>query len=350
MYIRSITLTNYRNHETQKLLFDPKTTLIVGPNGAGKTNILEALHLMATTKPYRAQYDRDVIKHDKNFTLITLQVNTGNDTDKLEITIAKRDLLENASSKKVKINGTAKALQTFSTNLSTVLFSPEEIELLTNSPTRRRKYVDSILIQTKATYKHSLNTYTKAIRQRNKVLESIRDSGKGHDQLDFWDNKVLKEGCFIQDTRRKLFDSLQLELTKQIQQLDTTLDIEIRYKMNEINTERLAKYKDREIGAKTTLVGPHRDDFEIYINGHNSAYFGSRGQQRTTLLALKMAEIDFFMATMGIRPVLLLDDIFSELDDKHKETVFGVINKQQTIITSTDIPKTWTPHKIIELG
>ena len=266
MQIQDLNLTNYRNHKGLEIIFDPKTTLIIGPNGIGKTNLLEALHLLSTTKAYRAQYDRDTIHHEEDFTRLESNIQTPDNETNLIITIQKSPNFDNASTKKVQVNKLAKNLSTFTTKLNTVLFSPEDIEVITNSPSKRRKYIDSILIQTHPKYKKTLAQYTKAVRQRNKILELIRNEGRGHKQLEFWDDEILEKGQEIQKDRTNLFKSLNKKILKHGKQLNGKAKLETKYKMSELTPEKLAEVKEKEIMAKSTLVGPHRDDSVSYTH------------------------------------------------------------------------------------
>lgn len=353
MKINNLKLTNFRNHKNLKLIFDVETVLLTGPNGSGKTNVLEAINLLSTTKSFKASYDRDMIKHTEDFLRIEAGILNDNEDYKLEMAILKRgskeksedDYLidpnilesEHTSVKKVKINGVTKSLQAFAGMINTVIFSPEHINMLTGSPSERRKYLDLVLIQVDKAYKKAHTEYIKTVRQRNKLLETIRDTGRGYDQLDFWNTKLLENGCLIQAKRVEMLDYVNSRITHYIKILDSkSSDITITYNKSELSQKRLDSYRDKEIASKNTLIGPHREDFETVFNKFNVAEFGSRGQQRTAILALKLSEIDFLNHRTEQKPILLLDDIFSELDDKHREAVINSINEHQTIITSTE--------------
>ncbi len=332
MKLESLELTNYRNHQKLKLNFMENTTLITGPNGSGKTNILEAIHLLSTTKPFRGKYDKDIISHETNFARIEALVNE----TKLEFVIMTNPRFDNASIKKVKVNGVAKTLYGFASALKSVLFSPENIELITASPSHRRKYLDSVLSQVSVDYKRALHDYTKAVRQRNKLLETINETGRGLDQLEFWDAKVVALGITIQEHRTNLFTFMQETLTTKVHEIDPSMELQLCYAQSAISKDRITSIRQKEIWAKRTLVGPHRDDFLFLLEDKNLAEFGSRGQQRTAILALKLGEIDFIENQTNERPILLLDDVFSEFDEAHKEAVLTVLDKQQTVITSTN--------------
>ncbi|MFZ5424242.1 MAG: DNA replication/repair protein RecF [Patescibacteria group bacterium] len=336
MQIHNLKLKNFRNHENLELSFNGKSQIIIGQNGIGKSNILEAIYLVATTKSLRAEYDRDMINHNNDFAIVEVSV-TNHEDNKLEVILTKSEKFQNAASKKVKLNGVSKKLRDFAEHFNSVLFSPPDIELFTGTPSNRRKYLDLVLSQIDVEYKRALADYTKAVKQRNKILELISEFGRGEDQLEFWTKKTVTTGTYIQKKRTEYFNFLAVKVQNHGKELNSeTSNHEVIYDISQISEEILSKYAQKEIYAKRTLIGPHRDDFRIILNNYNIAKFGSRGQQRAALLALKISEMDFINEATGMRPVLLLDDIFSELDYKHKQAVFKVIPLQQTIITSAE--------------
>lgn len=337
MQINKLHLKDFRNHEDKTIEFDSKINIIIGNNGIGKTNILEAIHLLATTKSLRTNYDREMIAHGKATSAITSKVIVDDEEKKLELILVKSELFQNSSSKRAKANGTKKSLQEFSGILNSVLFSPSDIEVFAGTPSNRRKYLDSIFFQFDINYKRAFADYTKAVKQRNTLLETIRETGKGKDLIEFWDEKIITTGIVIQDKRSDFFDFINTEITKHSELVNgKDADVYVKYNKSLVSKERINEYKYKEIGAARTLIGPHKDDFSIQLNGYPIDSFGSRGQQRSTLLALKLCEIDYLTQQTKKRPLLLLDDIFSELDDYHKEAVWNIMELQQTIVTSTE--------------
>jgi len=339
MFVKNLTLRNYRNHLNSQFEFSPNLTVINGPNGIGKTNILEALYVIATGRSQRARYDKELINHESTFCSITANTTTQQYEYLLEVQILANDLITNLSSKRAKVNKVSKTTQHLIGLFNAVMFSPQDIDLVIGSPGDRRKFMDNVLVQTNKEYRKQLSEYNKAIKQRNRLLEMINELNEGHDQLGFWTDKILHLGISIQKTRTEFMDYVNEKTSEYIKKIDksgTTLNI--IYKKNEMSEERLEKHLQHDIASKTTLVGPHKDDFEMLYNGHNLAHFGSRGQQRTVILTIKLAEVDFFEKETEERPVLLLDDIFSELDEQHKATVTQMINKQQTIVTFAENP------------
>jgi DNA replication and repair protein RecF len=339
MQIDNIKLKNFRNHTSLDLSFEPKLTLIQGLNGAGKSNILEAIQVISTGKSQRARYDRDMIMYEHDFCTIQASTTAAEQNYQLDVQIIRSQDIDNNSTKKAKVNKVVKPVTHLIGLLNTVSFAPHDIEIIIGSPSERRRFMDFILIQTNQSYKKAITQYTKALRQRNKLLEMINETGIGYEQIGYWTDQLLQSGTLIQNKRENLIHQINTVAGVNIKKLDhEDTDLKIIYDQNEINPERLEKHKQHEIAAKTTLVGPHRDDFTVLYKGHNLAEFGSRGQQRTVLLAIKLAEVEYFLKDTGESPVLLLDDIFSELDEHHRNTVMETVTKQQTIITFADKP------------
>ena len=307
----------------------------------GKTNILEAIFLLSTTKSLRSEYDKDLINHHKNFLRIKANLlNNENDKEELEITIEKRNEFQNTSNKKTYINGVKKSLTIFAGNIKSVIFTPNDLEILTSSPSNRRKYLDSIFYQFNPFYKKSIIEYTKSLKQRNKLLELINETGKGKDQLYFWNQKLIVEGNNIQKGREKFFEYANHHKREILDDLQIkNFSVDFLYHKSEISNERFLKYETAELASKSTLVGPHKDDFEILLNRYKISDFGSRGQQRMGIFILKQLELNFLFEMTKVRPILLLDDIFSELDENNKKAILKIIPNQQTFITSVDLIK-----------
>ena len=339
MKINDLTLTNFRNHNNLKINFDSNVTLITGDNGSGKSTILEAIYILSVGRLKASRYDRDLIQYGKDFCSVKANIQTKEDDLDMELQIIKSERFDNASIKKAKINKVVKSIQYFTGVFNSVLFSPGDIQLITGSPSERRKYIDNILSQIDLDYKRNLNNYLQATRQRNKLLENINKGFGGQNEIGFYTDQILNHGKAIQEKRSKMFEDIEPIVSKYGRNLNNKkTELKINYKKNEISEERLQEYKSREIAAMTTLLGPHRDDFEILFDGHDISNFGSRGEQRSCVLSLKIAEMEFIEKKKGDKPVLLLDDIFSELDGKHQEAVTNCIENNQTILTSTSTP------------
>jgi DNA replication and repair protein RecF len=346
MILDQLSLQQFRSYVKTTFTFSPKTTLIIGVNTAGKTNILEAIYFLATGKSFRADADREVIRWDAEIA----RIKAIGDETKLEILLT-QGLVSGAKAplKKYLVNGVARRMIDFVGNLRAVLFWPEHLELITDSPSIRRKYLDSVLIQVDREYRRNLMSYERGLRQRNRLLDLINE-GKAHrHQLLFWNQLLIKSGSYITDARAAFIDFVNNYKLTNLPMNQLTYDKSV------ISEARLDQYALEEVSAKATLVGPHRDDIQFVIcdkrhvtnktNTENVSHvtscmslssYGSRGEQRLAVLWLKLAEVSFIEHTTGERPILLLDDIFSELDEKHREFVLGIIGKQQTIITTAE--------------
>jgi DNA replication and repair protein RecF len=336
--IKKIKLNNFRNFKSKEVEFSDGITLIQGQNASGKTNILESLYLLSTGKSFKARVEEEMVNHDKDICRVSgIALNQNSEETNLEIMIT-RGLIdiggerpEKAPRKKLQVNGIPRRMIDFAGNFRTVLFGPWDLDLVTESPSIRRKFLDNVLSQVDREYRRSILSYEKGLRQRNRILWDMREGNVGRDRLLFWNQLLIKNGNYITDKREEFINFIN-ELKFEI----NGLKLSISYDKSIISEGRLEHYKNEEVASATTLVGPHRDDFVFYKGERNLSSFGSRGEQRMGVLWLKMAELSFIEAGSGERPTLLLDDIFSELDDEHKKVVMEVAQKQQTIITSVD--------------
>lgn len=323
--IRRLFLQNFRNYSQKTLEFSSETTLIIGPNASGKTNILEAVYALATGKSFRADNEREVIRESREPDIAgypeVTRVMGETESVQLEIIWDQRDRFQ----KWYKVDGIGKRQTDFIGHLRAVLFCPQDIEIVTDSPSVRRQYLDLVLTQVFKDYRLASRLYEKALRARNKLLWRIREENIDRYQLEYWNNLLIVNGGIIHERRKEYLAFLNGQR-----------DLEVHYDQSVISASRLAKYAHEEIAAGTTLVGPHRDDFQVKIKGKNAKNFGSRGEQRLAVFNIKLGELEFIKRTTGQDPVLLLDDIFSELDDRNRQTVLEVIPKQQTIMTATE--------------
>ncbi len=353
MILNSISFTNFRNYSKASFAFSPETTLVVGPNTSGKTNLLEAIYFLAAGKSFRAGFDREAIAQGEPFAnLKSLSAFGGSNLDEgkeLELQILANENGENTSSKRFKVNGVKKRLADFAGNLRAVYFGPEEIQLVTGPPSRRRKYLDSVLTQVDREYARTLLEYEKVLRQRNRLLILVREGEQDRSQLDFWDEKLVTLGSVLSRKRREMLDDFNPSATLRAGNLF------LEYQPKVVSREILEKGREREIAAGMTLWGPHREDFvfKLKIQRRDLSRFGSRGEQRLAVLHLKLAELEFITQRVGERPVLLLDDIFSELDEDNRGQVLELLGKQQTIVTATDLDQIdgekLGQHKVISL-
>lgn len=326
-------LSGFRNFKKKGLEFSEKTTVIVGPNASGKTNILESLFLLSTGKSFKAKIEEEMVNYDKDLGRIKGKLLSGLTLE----AVLTRGLIdigsvhpEKVARKKLLVNGVPKRLLDFAGNFKIVLFGPWDLDLVTESPSLRRKFLDTVLSQVDREYRRSVLSYEKGLRQRNRLLWRIREEGLSRAQLTFWNQLLIKNGDYITQKRQEF-----IEFANSQPSLDDQ-KFHLEYDRSVISEGRLEQYKDEEVAAATTLVGPHRDDF-VFLEGKRSlGSYGSRGEQRMGVLWLKMAELNFIEEKTSERPTLLLDDIFSELDHAHRGVVMGIAKKQQTIITTAD--------------
>ncbi|MEK7550546.1 MAG: DNA replication and repair protein RecF [Patescibacteria group bacterium] len=331
--IKSLKLEDFRNFDKKKLEFSDGITVIVGPNGVGKTNILEALHLLSTGKSFKAKVESEMLNYGADLARISGECRMQN----VECIITNGT--GNWPKKRLLINGVPKRLIDFAGNFKIVLFGPWDLDLVTDSPSLRRNFLDSVLSQSDREYRRAVLSYEKGLRQRNRLLFRIREEGINRSQLLFWNQLLIKNGNYITDKRQEFIEFVNAQGK-----------CNLKYDPSQISEARLEQYKDAEIASATTLVGPHRDDFVFLQYDKDLASYGSRGQQRMETLWLKLAELKFIEETQLRQgsagqgsPTLLLDDIFSELDHEHRDIVMEISTKQQTIITTAD------PHFIEKL-
>jgi len=333
--LTTLTLTQFRTYQKRAFTFAPDTTLILGPNTAGKTNILEAIMLLATGKSFRAKRETEMLRWEQEVGMVAASVTEAGDSTRLEIRLTRGSVGGvRASVKRYLVNGIARRQVDFAGKLRAVLFWPEDLELIIDSPSIRRAYLDTVLTQTDREYRRNLQSYERGLRQRNRLLDAIHEGNASSSQLLFWNQLLIKAGGYITDARQSLIDTINKVSIN---------DVHYRadYDKSVISESRLASYSREEVAARTTLVGPHRDDFVVYEVPESGtpvdlARYGSRGQQRLAVLWLKFSELAYIEETTGTRPVLLLDDVFSELDAAHRRLVMGLVTRQQTIVTAAD--------------
>lgn len=357
MYLKQIGLQNFRSYSKKEFKFPQGTTLIVGPNTSGKSNLIEAIFFLASGRSFRIDRDDQLVKFDENIARIKGQAG-GKD---LEAVIAREGASEKLRPfKKYLINGVNKRKVDFVGNFFAVLFAPSDLEIIIGSPGMRRDFMDNILIQTDRDYRLAIGFYEKGLRIRNALLHKARETGvKSGKEFEYWDNLLITQGQKITKKRECFIKCLE-DSKKDI------LGFKIFYDKSIISKERLLQYEGAEVASGVTLVGPHRDDFVIYLTeGHDVKFFGSRGQQRLTILQLKILELNYIEEATQNKPTLLLDDIFSELDEGHINLILdmtrlptpgtgGQVGNQQTIMTTTHeefVPKRLLKQvSVIELG
>ncbi len=331
MFLKTLNITNFRNYSHLTFHFKNQITVLIGDNAQGKSNFLEAIYFLASSKSPKADKDEELIKQADEFLRIEGEIEMDSKQEKTSLEIAMQ-MVEGRLKKKVKVNGIARRVGDYVSNLAVVLFAPEDVNLVTGSPSLRRNHLDQLLSQIDREYKKSLTHYENVVSRKNRILKAINEGIAGTDQLMYWSNQQAMSGEIISRKRKEFFKFINLMERK-------FGDYKFDYAQSVINTERLKEYQGREVAAMNSLIGPHRDDFLFTFNNKDLAKYGSRGEQRTSVLDLKIAEVSFAETILGTRPVLLLDDIFSELDEDHRQHVVDLSKLQQTVIATVEFDK-----------
>jgi DNA replication and repair protein RecF len=345
MHLSRISLHNFRNYSSKSFDFIEGTNLIIGPNTAGKSNLIEAIFFLVKGGSFRIDKDEQMIKFGKDIARIRGDV----DGKCLEAMIARVGVGgAQRPVKKYLVNKVPKRKVDFVGNLFAVLFAPNDLEIVIGSPSKRRDFIDNILVQTDRDYRLALGFYEKGLRIRNALLHKVRETGRRSEkEFEYWDRLLIHQGERITLKREEFIKYLN-ESKKDIFNFKTFYD------KSTISKERLLQYKDAEIASGVTLVGPHRDDLVINLDENDIRYFGSRGQQRLAILQLKILELNYIKEKIGEEPILLLDDIFSELDEGHINHILEMLENKQVIMTTTHeefVPKKlFKKLNIIELG
>ncbi len=336
MIIRSVKLEHFRNHVKVPFEFDEKLTIIHGPNGIGKTNILESISIFSLAKSPMAIVERDMIAFSQNYARVVGDF--GNNV-KREYTISRIDN-SNRVKKTFKLNGVLKKTVNFIDGFNSVLFEPADIKLTSGSPSRRRDFLDKLLIQTNIRYREAISKYTRSLKNRNKLLEKMFNIPNGlyPAELEVWDNNVVDAGMIIQKTRKDFFDFVETKIDIISSELfPSGTAIQLKYFPKLISRELLQERLHLDLRKATTSIGPHLDDFSVYLNNMELRNYGSRGQKRMTVLLLKLLSLEYIKERNGSDPILLLDDIFSEFDSNYRFAVDKIIKNQQTIITTANL-------------
>jgi len=336
MIIKSLELENFRNYKNLSIVFDKGVNILYGDNAQGKTNILEAIYVSATTKSHKGSKDREII----NFNSEEAHIKTILDKEGLERRVdmhLRKSKSKGIAIDKVRIKKAAELLGL----LNVVFFSPEDLSIIKDAPAIRRRFMDMELCQLDQSYMYDLNQYNKVINQRNKLLKEIYFNNDYKEMLGIWDMQLVSFGKKIIKRRAEFIE----ELNEIINDIHKKLsgdkeDMVIKYmpycQEDELE-DLLKKSLDRDIKLKMTNVGPHKDDFTFIANDIDIRMYGSQGQQRTAALSLKLSEIEIVKKIAKDKPVLLLDDVLSELDSNRQNYLLDSIGDIQTIITCTGL-------------
>ncbi|OUQ12762.1 DNA replication/repair protein RecF [Lachnoclostridium sp. An14] len=336
MYIESIELQNYRNYSELHMEFSQGTNILCGDNAQGKTNILESVYVCCTTKSHRSSKDRELIRFGEDESHIKLQVKKDGVPYRIDMHLKKN------KPKGVAVNGIPirRASELFGI-VNVVFFSPEDLNIIKNGPAERRRFIDLELCQLNKLYVHSLVQYNRVVTQRNKLLKELSFHPEYEPTLDVWDAQMVQYGREVMEYRREFIEELNGIIGSIHRQLSGEKEeLRIDYEPNSAPEEferELMQGRAQDIRQKTSLTGPHRDDISFLINGIDIRKFGSQGQQRTTALSLKLAEIEIVKKLVRDYPILLLDDVLSELDSSRQNQLLAGIGHIQTVITCTGL-------------
>ena len=336
MVIKSLELKNYRNYKDLYIEFSDGTNILYGNNAQGKTNILEAIYVCATTKSHRGSKDREIINFNTEDAHICMYVERKSIVHKIDMH------LKRSKTKGAAIDGliVKKSSELFGV-VNVVFFSPEDLGIIKNGPSERRRFIDLELCQLNKIYLHNLTNYNKVVNQRNNLLRQLSISPALKETLDVWDSQLVSYGRQVILQRRKFVRELN-ELIGPIHDRlsgqKESLKLVYEPSVDDESFERvLASKRTNDIRIKTSTVGPHRDDINFIVNGIDIRKFGSQGQQRTAALSLKLAEIELVKSKINDTPVLLLDDVLSELDSFRQNYLLESIKDIQTVITCTGL-------------
>lgn len=392
MRILHLSLTNFRNYSRLELELPPGVVLLQGDNAQGKTNLLEAIYYLSRVRSPRTSLDRELInwlalEDDLPFARLVAKAQKGEEVEQIELSLVQANETTLAPQggtpqswrpetgqavvlrKHVRVNGAAKRALDAVGLLNVVLFLPEDINLVSGPPHLRRRYLDDTIGQVDPEYRRELQRYERVLTQRNCLLKSLRGYANDSEQLLFWDQHVVEHGAYIIVRRQQVLEQLDqivqrihLQLTGEKEHLRlrycASVDLESRpgaarqialpiieenippqlQNVATLFADQLRQVRSRELEQGMSIVGPHRDDFRFLVNGMDMNIYGSRGQQRTIALSMKLAEVEWIAQEKNDKPVLLLDDVFSELDAPRRHYLTQAIDQaQQVIITTTDL-------------
>lgn len=351
MKINKIALQYFRNQNSYYEF--GKTTVFVGANGIGKTSIAEAVNLLSIGGSFRAKKIEEMVGIGEELARVKGKIELDDESDdrkneelELEAILTRGKVQGKRTQYRLfSVNGVRRRKKDFVGKFLSVVFRPEDLRLIEGSPSRRRNFINDALSQVDGQYRISLSTYDQALKRRNRLLQKVREKEQPRSVLTYWNLTLVKHGEILQKKRQ--------EITSFLQRVEFPFSLDLHYEQSIISTERQAEYLDKEIIVGHTLIGPHKDDFIVKFpqsyfekietdsldqkeRSLSLAHYGSRGQQRLGVLWLKIGELEFLNKKTGQLPVLLLDDIFSELDEKSRGMVLALLGKHQVIITTAD--------------
>lgn len=336
MIVERLELNNYRNYKKLTVNFSKGTNVLYGDNAQGKTNILESIYMCSTTKSHRGSKDKDIINFHEDESHIKLIVNKRDVPFRIDMHLKKN------RPKGIAVNGIPikKASELFGI-VNVVFFSPEDLDIIKRGPSERRRFIDLELCQLDKIYVSNLVNYNRCVNQRNILLKELEYKPELEDTLDIWDMQIAEYGYKVIERREEFIQELNEMIVKIHNQLTNNKEtLTIKYDLcieKEKLYNTLVKNRKRDMRQKITTVGPHRDDISFYNKTIDLRTYGSQGQQRTAALSLKLAEIELVKRVINDTPVLLLDDVLSELDNNRQNHLLNSLNNVQTFITCTGL-------------
>ena len=348
MKITKLNLTNFRNYSNMNVSLNDKMNVFIGDNAQGKTNILESITILALTKSHRVSYNPNIIQFNKKKCLIKGVVKKDKIISKLEVEVSEEG-------KKLRVNKTEiRKIADYISHLNVIIFTPDDLEIIKSSPNVRRNLLNIQLSQISKTYLNTYNEYNKILKTRNEYLKILfNNSIADKNYLDILTDKLIEKAIIIYQLRKEYIESVNKNINLYYKEITGSDDLEVEYLPNieisdyDYETIRKAlkhKYKKnylKELNYGMTIYGPHRDDFLFKFKKDNKdlRFYGSQGQQKLAIISFKLAEIEIFKEKCGSYPVLLLDDIFSELDISKRNKILKIVRKYnvQSIITTTDL-------------
>ncbi len=336
MYISTLKLDHFRNYDSLDLNFSQGTNLFYGDNAQGKTNILEAVYFCGTTRSHRTSRDRELIKFDSEESHLRMEMTKKSVDYRIDMH------LKAGKAKGIAINGAPiRKAQDLIGLGNFIFFSPEDLGIIKNGPSERRRFLDMELCQLEKLYVSSLASYNKVLQQRNRLLKDLSYRPQDMGTLDVWDDQLVSYGSDLIRYRDRFVEKLREVIRPIHQKLSGGREeMEVGYEKNtdaDTFAERVKKSRDRDLYLKSTECGPHRDDLSFLVNGIDIRKYGSQGQQRSAALSLKLAEIELVKESTGHIPILLLDDVLSELDTGRQHYLLDSIGSIQTFITCTGL-------------
>lgn len=336
MFIDSIKLDQFRNYESLELSFSPGTNILYGDNAQGKTNILEAVYLCGTTRSHRTSKDKEMIRFGQDQAHLRMILSRDDFSDQIDVH------LRASKAKGIAINSVPiRKARDLMGKVYLVFFSPEDLQMIKNGPSERRKFLDVEISQMDPVYISDLSSYVRVINHRNRLLKDISFHPSLLPTLDAWDEQLVSYGKKIIEKR----DLFIKDISDEVKDIHGNLTgnkekIELVYEPNvsvEDMEEQLKKSRGKDLQTGTSVVGPHRDDVAVMVNGIDLRKYGSQGQQRTAALSLKLSEIFLIQKLKKEKPILLLDDVLSELDEKRQTYLLNSIHDIQALITCTGL-------------